>query len=146
FHGGAAEATLRDDEPDPRRLDKRELVALVRELRDARGTSVQRAHQARGSPAPRADRPRVSPLHPTTKPVDLVARHVGNSSRRGELVYDPFGGAGTTLIAAANLERRCAMLELEPGYCDVIVDRWQRHTGDEAELERPARRRARAAV
>src|SRR4029077_20449443 len=106
-----------DDEPDPRRLDKRELDALVRELRNERGTTVHRA-----------DRPRGSPLHPTTKRVDLVARHVGNSSRRGELVYDPFGGAGTTLIAAANLERRCAMLDLEPRYRDGMVDGWPRHT------------------
>jgi DNA modification methylase len=66
--------------------------------------------------------------------VALVARCVANSSRAGETVYEPFAGSGTTLIAAENLHRACCAVEIDPGYCDVIVDRWQRHTGQEAVL------------
>jgi DNA modification methylase len=51
-----------------------------------------------------------------------------------ESVADPFAGSGSTLIAAENLGRRCYAMELDPGYCDVIVDRWERHTGKTAEL------------
>jgi site-specific DNA-methyltransferase (adenine-specific) len=133
WNGSMGEPTTIDDEVDPRTLEKRELLALVRRLRNARNTDVVRA-----------DRPMVAELHPTSKPVELVAHMVQNSSRRGELVYEPFGGSGTTMIAADNLGRRAYLVEYEPRYCDVIVDRWQRHTGEAAELER--RRKARAAV
>jgi DNA modification methylase len=64
---------------------------------------------------------------------------VANSSRRGELVLEPFGGSGTTMIACENIGRRAALIEFEPGYCDVIVDRWQRHTGQKATREKRAR-------
>jgi len=80
-------------------------------------------------------RPRKSDEHPTMKPVDLVVRAVNNSSRRGDLVLDSFGGAGATLLACETLKRRCAMIELEPGYCDVIVKRWEMATGKKAERE-----------
>lgn len=79
------------------------------------------------------ERPRRSEEHPTMKPVPLLERAIENSSRKGELVIDLFGGAGSTLIAADNKGRRCAMMELDPAYCDVIVDRWQRHTGEVAQ-------------
>ena len=81
------------------------------------------------------DRPARNTLHPTMKPVGLVERALHNSSQRGDLVFDPFGGSGTTLIAAERTARRAALLELDPQYVDVIVERWQRFTGDVAVLD-----------
>jgi DNA modification methylase len=80
-------------------------------------------------------RPHKNDLHPTMKPVALVERAIRNSSRRGDLVFDPFGGSGTTLIAAETTGRRAALLELDPRYVDVIIRRWQQFTGKEAVLE-----------
>jgi len=82
------------------------------------------------------DRPKASREHPTCKPVALVEHCLRNSSAPGHAVYDPFAGSGSTLIAADNLDRRCYAMELDPGYCDVIVERWERHTGQSAELVR----------
>lgn len=76
------------------------------------------------------DRPRRSAEHPTMKPVELVARAISNHTDDGDLVLDPFGGSGTTLIAANDLGRRAALLELDPRYVDVICRRYQQHTGD----------------
>jgi DNA modification methylase len=81
------------------------------------------------------NRPSKNDLHPTMKPVALVERALRNSSRVGDLVFDPFGGSGTTLIAAETAERTAALLELDPKYADVIVERWQRFTGKSALLE-----------
>jgi len=78
------------------------------------------------------DRPQVNDLHPTMKPVALVERAVINSSKRGDLVLDPFGGSGTTLIACEKTGRRARLIELEPQYCDVIITRWQDFSGKEA--------------
>lgn len=78
-------------------------------------------------------RPKASREHPTIKPIELIERCLSNSTTPGHLVLDPFAGAGSTLIAAENLGRRCCALEIDPGYCDVVVDRWQRHTGRRAE-------------
>jgi site-specific DNA-methyltransferase (adenine-specific) len=77
-------------------------------------------------------RPKASPDHPTSKPVALVTAHLTNSTRRGELVLDPFGGSGTTLIACEHLGRVGRMLELDPRYCDVSVRRWEELTGKQA--------------
>ena len=79
-------------------------------------------------------RPKRSLDHPTGKPVALVEAQLRNSSWRGSLGYDPFAGSGTTLIAAERLGRRCAALEIEPRYVDVIVRRWQALTGEAATL------------
>jgi DNA modification methylase len=81
------------------------------------------------------DRPSKIDLHPTMKPVALVERALRNSSRAGDLVFDPFGGSGTTLIAAETTGRTAALLELDPRYADVIVERWQRFTGKAAVLD-----------
>jgi DNA modification methylase len=69
------------------------------------------------------DKPRVNDLHPTTKPVELVARMVRNSSREGELVYDPFCGSGSTLLAAHQLDRIGYGVEIDPGYVAVTLER-----------------------
>lgn len=72
------------------------------------------------------DRPKRSPDHPTSKPVELLARLIGNSTRRGGLVLDPFAGSGSTLLACELTGRRCAAVELEPRYADVIRNRYRR--------------------
>jgi DNA modification methylase len=80
------------------------------------------------------DRPRVSELHPTTKPVELITRMLQNSSKPHDIVLEPFGGSGSTLIACEDTNRFCRAVELDPKYVDVIVKRWENHTGKKAEL------------
>jgi DNA modification methylase len=80
-------------------------------------------------------KPKKSRLHPTMKPVALVERAIRNSSPRGGLVLDLFGGAGSTLIACEKTGRRAAIVELEPKYVDVMIRRWQKYTGQEARLD-----------
>lgn len=79
-------------------------------------------------------KPLKNPDHPTMKPVPLIGKLIGNSSRPGDTVLDIFGGSGTTLIAAEQLGRRCMMVEFEPVYCDVIIRRWEELTGMKAAL------------
>ena len=71
-------------------------------------------------------------LHPTVKPVAMIADAIRDCSNRGGLILDPFGGAGTTLIAAERTGRRARLIELEPKFVDVIIERWQRLTGGTA--------------
>jgi DNA modification methylase len=78
-------------------------------------------------------RPRRSESHPTTKPVELVTRALANSSSPGELVYEPFAGSGTTIIAAEQTGRRCIALEIDPHYAQVAIERWASFTGQEPE-------------
>jgi DNA modification methylase len=73
--------------------------------------------------------------HPTQKPVELIERAVNNSSKGGDIVLDLFGGSGTTMIAAEKNGRHSRLMELDPKYCDVIVQRWQGFTGKQAKLE-----------
>jgi len=81
------------------------------------------------------NKPRVNDLHPTMKPVELVERAIRNSSRPGDVVLDPFGGSGTTLIAAEKSGRQARLIELDPKYVDVIVRRWQEYAGSQAVRE-----------
>src|SRR5208283_1121228 len=78
---------------------------------------------------------RLAALHPTVKPVQMVADALLDGSGRGDIVLDPFLGSGTTLMAAERVGRRCFGLELDPLYCDTIIRRWQAYSGDVA---RPA--------
>lgn len=71
--------------------------------------------------------------HATPKPIALCVRAIKTSSREGEAILDLFGGSGSTLIAAEQLNRRCYMMELDPHYCDVIIARWEKLTGRKAE-------------
>lgn len=80
-------------------------------------------------------KPHKNDLHPTMKPVELVERAIRNSSRPGNSVMDPFGGSGTTLIAAEKTGRIARLIELDPKYVDVIVRRWQDWTGKKATRE-----------
>jgi len=74
-------------------------------------------------------------LHPTMKPAELVERAIRNSSKGRDIVLDPFGGSGTTLIACEKAGRSARLIELEPKYCDVIIRRWEEFTGREATLD-----------
>ncbi|EKM6406026.1 site-specific DNA-methyltransferase [Pseudomonas aeruginosa] len=80
-------------------------------------------------------KPQKNDLHPTMKPVELVERAIRNSSRPGDVVLDPFGGSGTTLIAVEKAGRVARLIELDPKYADVIVRRWQDWTGKQATRE-----------
>lgn len=80
-------------------------------------------------------RPARSDVHPTMKPVELVERSLANSTDHGQNVLDLFGGSGTTLIACERRERIAFLAELDPAYCDVIVDRWESYTGKTATRE-----------
>ena len=74
-------------------------------------------------------------LHPTQKPVELIERAIKNSSKLEDLIADIFMGSGSTLIACEKLARKCFGIELDPKYCDVIVQRWEEFTGKKAKLD-----------
>ena len=78
------------------------------------------------------DKPRKCDLHPTMKPVELVANCLKDCTKEEMSVLDVFGGSGTTLIACEQLNRKCFMMELDPHYCDVIIARWEKLTGKNA--------------
>lgn len=75
-------------------------------------------------------------MHPTQKPVSVVGMAIQNSTRRGDLVLDLFGGSGSTLMACEIMHRRCCTMELDEKYCDVIRGRWEEHTGQKAVIEK----------
>lgn len=105
--------------PDLAHMKKDEMAQLLREIyAEEIATDVIRE-----------SKPNVSELHPTMKPLKLIARQIRNSSREGEAVLDLFGGSGTTLIACEQMNRRCFMMEFDPHYADVIVARWEALTG-----------------
>ena len=80
------------------------------------------------------NKPMANRIHPTMKPVKLLARNITNSSNLGDIVLDVFGGSGSTLIACEQTGRRCFMMEYDPKYCDAIIRRWEEFTGEKAVL------------
>lgn len=112
------QTTVIDDTKDLKALSRGDLEKLARELLDQVITSVVYE-----------DKPSRSELHPTMKPVRLVQRFVANSSKRGEIVLDTFGGSGTTLIACQKIGRKARINELDEHYADTIIRRWQDWTG-----------------
>ncbi len=117
WFGGFSTSTVLGDGPKAAKdMSKAELVAIVEQVLAA-------------SDVLEADKPTANDVHPTMKPVELVARLVENSSRAGDLVLDPFGGSGSTLIACHGTRRRAALVEVDPRYADVICRRYQEHTG-----------------
>lgn len=117
WYGAYDKSTVIDEETDVKKLKKDQLEELVEHLRNERKTTVIREKK-----------PARSSQHPTMKPVALINRFILNSSQQGELVYDPFGGSGSTLIACEKLNRKCNMMELDPRYVDVIVERYKQYT------------------
>jgi DNA methylase len=85
------------------------------------------------------DKPARNDLHPTMKPVALVERAIQNSSKSRDLVLDPFGGSGSTLISCEKAGHQARLIELDSKYCDVIVQRWQNWAGAIAVLEEDGR-------
>lgn len=80
------------------------------------------------------DKPLKNDVHPTMKPINLLSPLIRNSSKKEEIVLDLFGGSGSTLISAEQLNRKCYMMEYDPKYIDVIIDRWETLTGNKAVL------------
>ena len=113
--------TVFDDEKQLNELTNKELKELVANYRQAVPTTIIRE-----------PKPSKSEEHPTMKPVRLIAKLIGNSSRERERVLDIFGGSGTTMIACEQLNRICYMMELDPHYADVIIGRWEKFTGQKA--------------
>ncbi len=106
---------------DPDGMNREELIKLIQDLQ-------------KYSTVINENKPSRSELHPTMKPIPLMARNVLNSSRKGEAVLDLFGGSGSVLMACEQLSRRCFTMELDPKFCDVIVARWESYTGRKAVL------------
>ena len=113
--------TIFDDEKPLDELGNKELKELVANYRATIPTTIIRE-----------PKPTKSEEHPTMKPVRLIAKLIGNSSRERERVLDIFGGSGTTMIACEQLNRICYMMELDPHYADVIIERWEKFTGQKA--------------
>lgn len=117
WYGPFNDSTVQDTETkDLRALTKPQLIDIIGKARDT-------------STIVREPRPRRNDDHPTMKPVGLIRRLLKNSCKAGDLVLDPFGGSGSTLIAAHGLEMQAALVELDPIYADVICRRYQEHTG-----------------
>lgn len=113
-----------DGTPDISKMKKEEMASLLKEIyADKVPTTVINE-----------DKPSRSELHPTMKPIKLLARQIQNSTKRGWNVLDLFGGSGSTMIACEQLGRKCYMMELDPHYADVIIQRWETMTGGKAEL------------
>ncbi len=114
--------TITEDEAlDLNALTKQELKDILQKVLDLPTTDI---HE---------DKPLRSADHPTMKPLKLMGRLIKNSTRPGEVVLDPFGGSGSTMMAAEQLGRACYMVELDPAYIDVICKRYEELTGEKAE-------------
>ena len=105
------QTVIEEGKKDYKKLSKAELLILLAEIFKLQADILH------------DKKPVKSPDHPTTKPVTLCARLIYNSSLEGDIVYEPFAGSGSTLIAAEQLSRKCFAIELEPKYCDVIKRR-----------------------
>lgn len=123
FLDDRTQSTVTDDNIDLKKLKKEEMLQMLQEIFSDKYPATVIYE----------DKPLVNDVHPTMKPVRLMARLVANSSRKKEIVLDIFGGSGSTLIACEQLGRRCFMMELDPKYVDVIIDRWETFTGKKAE-------------
>lgn len=123
FTNSRSESTVFDDSPDIEHLSKAEAIDLLKTIYE--GVASTTIYE---------NRPTTSKIHPTMKPVTLIGYQIANSSRKGETVLDLFGGSGTTLIACEQLGRKCLMMEYDTHYADVIIDRWEKFTGQQAEL------------
>ena len=123
FTSSRSETTVYEDEaPDFSKMKKEELVKMLERVYSQATTVIDEM------------KPSKSDLHPTMKPLRLMAYLIQNSTRKGEIVLDLFGGSGSTLIAAEETKRRCRMMEYDPRYVDVIIQRWEEQTGKKAQL------------
>ena len=104
-------------------------------------TWTKKHHNHRGGPFRTSvwdvDKPTKCDLHPTMKPIQLIAAALLDGTKEGDVVLDAFGGSGSTLIACEQLGRKARLMELDPHYCDVILARWEKETGRQAERIAP---------
>ena len=114
FVNDLIQSTIFDETQNIEKLKKVELVELLAKFLEQTQTTILYENK-----------PVKSDLHPTMKPVALIGRLIKNSSLRDQLVYEPFGGSGSTLITADQLDRTCYCMELDPRYVDVIIERWE---------------------
>ena len=121
FTDSRAESTVIEDQVNVDKLSKDELRNLCKRLLEP---SVE-------TTVIREKKPSINDVHPTMKPVKLFGRLIKNSSKRNDVVLDLFGGSGTTIVACEQLNRRAYLMELDPAYIDVIVDRYQKLTNVE---------------
>lgn len=124
WYGDYDKTTAIDEEITPKemlQMSKQEIIEIVNDLRNQKNTDVLRVKK-----------PTKSELHPTTKPVKIIQPLVLNSSREGDIVYDPFSGSGATLITCEKLGRQCRAMELDPIYAETILRRWEEYTGLQA--------------
>ena len=116
FTEDRTKTTVIEDEVDYRKLNKKELLDLFKEITsDKQKTSIIHC-----------DKPLRNDVHPTMKPIKLLAPLIENSSKVGQLVADGFLGSGSTMVASHQLKRKCYGIELDPKYCQVIVDRMKK--------------------
>lgn len=119
------DTVLLEDDVDLEAMKKNELIAYIEEMRrgyqDLTTVLFER-------------KPTRNDVHPTMKPISLVGRLMKNSSKPGWNVLDLFGGSGSTLIAAEQLQRNAFIMELDERFCDVIIRRWEEYTGEKAVL------------
>ena len=116
FTEDRTKTTVIEDEVDYRKLNKKELLDLVKEITsDKQKTSIIHC-----------DKPSRNDVHPTMKPIKLLAPLIENSSKVGQLVADGFLGSGSTMVASHQLKRKCYGMELDPKYCQVIIDRMKK--------------------
>jgi DNA modification methylase len=121
WFGARTKVTVIDDEVPLEQMKKNELLRILEEARYS-------------STVLREDKPHRNADHPTMKPIRLIARLIANSSEPTAIILDPFGGSGSTLIAAEQLNRTCYTMEMDPTYADVIIARWEKHTQNKATL------------
>ena len=114
--------TVIEDEIDLDNMKKEEMKKMLEELLTIQ-TPTTVIHE---------NKPLKNDLHPTMKPVKMCADLIKNSSRKDEIVLDLFGGSGSTLITCEQLNRTCYMMEYDPIYTDVIIERWENFTGQKA--------------
>jgi DNA modification methylase len=124
FISDRSRPTVAEDRPNYKKMSKDQLIEVIKELEESGPHTT----------VIRENKPTVSDLHPTMKPIKLIGRQIFNSTRKGELVLDTFGGSGSTLLAAEQIGRICYTSELDPKYCDAIIKRWEEYTGQKAEL------------
>lgn len=124
FTPDRTQTTVQEDQADFSKMPKAELVALLEQIyHPDDGIPTTTIYEAK---------PLKDEAHPTMKPVRLIAKTMRNSTRPGEVVLDLFGGSGTTMIAAEQMGRTAYLMELDPRYCDVIIERYEKFTGDKA--------------
>ena len=114
WYGGRSQSTILESDIDElKKLSKKELIELIEEYQKGIPTSVIEY-----------ERPKKNKLHPTMKPLGLLGILMQNSSAKGDIVLDLFGGSGSTLMTAEKLDRTAYLVELDPVYCDAIVKRY----------------------